>query len=92
MLPVEKDHGSGRSAKLRAVVTHAGIERAGLVGKSGKRYESVRVRPGWCPSMRSMLAKIWRLLSWGEGSWFTDQHLHTENMPPHPTHHPFQPG
>lgn len=49
MLPVEKDHGSGRSAKLRAVVTHAGIERAGLVGKSGKRYESVRVRPGWCP-------------------------------------------
>ena len=30
---MEKDHGSGSSAKLRAGATHAGIERAGLVGK-----------------------------------------------------------
>ena len=37
LLPVEKDHGSGRSAKLRAVATHAGIQRAGLVGKTVRR-------------------------------------------------------
>ena len=34
---VEKDRGSGRSAKLRAGATHAGIQRAGLVGKTVRK-------------------------------------------------------
>ena len=49
---MEKDHGSGSSTRHRPGVSHAGMQKADLVGKTGERRDRGRVRPGWRPSMR----------------------------------------